>query len=105
MERERASGILLHPTSLPGRYGIGELGDEARAFLHFLGAAGQRLWQVLPLGPTGYGDSPYQSFSAFAGNPLLIGTDRLLRDGLLAPSDLDDLPEFPAERVDFGPVI
>jgi 4-alpha-glucanotransferase len=105
MERERASGILLHPTSLPGRYGIGELGDEARAFLRFLGAAGQRLWQVLPLGPTGYGDSPYQSFSAFAGNPLLISTDRLLRDGLLAPSDLDDLPGFPAERVDFGPVI
>src|SRR5215213_5312921 len=105
MERERVSGILLHPTSLPGRYGIGELGDEARAFLGFLGAAGQRLWQVLPLGPTGYGDSPYQSFSAFAGNPLLISTDRLLRDGLLAAADLADLPAFPTERVDFGPVI
>jgi 4-alpha-glucanotransferase len=105
MERVRASGILLHPTSLPGRYGIGELGDEARGFLRFLVAAGQRLWQVLPLGPTGYGDSPYQSFSAFAGNPLLISTDRLLRDGLLAPGDLDDLPAFPTERVDFGPVI
>ncbi len=105
METERASGILLHPTSLPGRYGIGELGDEARQFLAFLGAAGQRLWQVLPLGPTGYGDSPYQSFSAFAGNPLLISTDRLLRDGLLTPDDLADLPDFPAERVDFGPVI
>jgi 4-alpha-glucanotransferase len=105
MERKRASGILLHPTSLPGRYGIGELGDEARAFLGFLGASGQRLWQVLPLGPTGYGDSPYQSFSAFAGNPLLISTDRLVRDGLLTATDLDDLPDFPAARVDFGPVI
>jgi 4-alpha-glucanotransferase len=105
MERERASGILLHPTSLPGRYGIGELGDEARDFLAFLVAAGQKLWQVLPLGPTSYGDSPYQSFSAFAGNPLLISTDRLLRDGLLTTDDLDDLPDFPAGQVDFGPVI
>ena len=105
MAPERASGVLLHPTALPGRYGIGELGDEARQFLAFLRAAGQRLWQVLPLGPTGYGDSPYQSFSAFAGNPLLIGTDRLLRDGLLTPDDLADLPDFPTERVDFGPVI
>jgi 4-alpha-glucanotransferase len=105
MERERASGILLHPTSLPGRYGIGELGDEAWAFLRFLGAAGQRLWQVLPLGPTGYGDSPYQAFSAFAGNPLLISTDRLLRDGLLESGDLDDQPEFPEGHVDYGPAI
>ena len=105
MERERASGVLLHPTSLPGPYGIGELGDEARQFLAFLVAAGQKLWQVLPLGPTGYGDSPYQSFSAFAGNPLLISTDRLCRDGLLTPDDLADWPRFPTERVDFGPVI
>ena len=105
MEHERDSGILLHPTSLPGRYGIGELGDEARDFLTFLVAAGQTLWQILPLGPTSYGDSPYQSFSAFAGNPLLISTDRLLRDGLLTPDDLADMPAFPAARVDFGPVI
>ncbi len=105
MERQRASGILLHPTSLPGRYGIGELGDEARQFLRFLADAGQKLWQVLPLGPTGYGDSPYQSFSAFAGNPLLISTARLRRDGLLDDDDLADFPAFPEERVDFGPLI
>lgn len=105
MDQQRASGILLHPTSLPGPYGIGELGDEARRFLRFLLDAGQTLWQVLPLGPTSYGDSPYQSFSAFAGNPLLISTDHLLRDGLLEPGDLADLPAFPAGRIDFGPVI
>src|SRR3954463_11336697 len=105
MDYLRQSGILLHPTSLPGRYGIGTLNDSAYEWVDFLAATRQSLWQVLPLGPTGYGDSPYQSFSAFAGNPLLISTDRLLRARLLAPSDLDDLPEFPAERVDFGPVI
>ena len=72
----RSSGILLHPTSLPGRFGIGDLGPEAYGFVDFLAAAGQRIWQVLPLGPTGYGDSPYQLFSAFAGNPLLISLDQ-----------------------------
>ena len=75
----RSSGVLLHPTSLPGRFGIGDLGAEALDFLDLLAAAGQRLWQVLPLGPTGYGDSPYQCFSAFAGNPLLICLDDLIR--------------------------
>ena len=105
MERERTSGILLHPTSLPGRFGIGELGAEAREFLDFLVAAGQKRWQVLPLGPTSYGDSPYQSFSAFAGNPLLISTDRLLADGLLLAADLADLPAFPENEVDYGWVI
>jgi 4-alpha-glucanotransferase len=105
VERERVSGILLHPTSLPGRYGIGELGTEARQFLDFLVAAGQKRWQVLPLGPTSYGDSPYQSFSAFAGNPLLISTERLLADGLLLAADLDDLPAFPTSEVDYGWVI
>ena len=69
---QRVSGILLHPTSLPGPYGIGDLGKHAYAFVDWLADAGQQLWQVLPLGPTGYGDSPYQCFSAFAGNPLLI---------------------------------
>ena len=69
MASRRASGLLLHPTSLPGRYGIGDLGPEALRFLDFLDAAGQRIWQVLPLGPTGYGDSPYQCFSAMAANP------------------------------------
>ena len=77
MASRRASGILLHPTSLPGRFGIGELGPEALRFVDFLAASSQRLWQVLPLGPTGYGDSPYQCFSAFAGNPLLVSLDTL----------------------------
>jgi 4-alpha-glucanotransferase len=101
----RASGILLHPTSLPGSNGIGELGKEAHAFIDFLERAGQKVWQVLPLGPTGYGDSPYQSFSAFAGNPLLIATGRLVENGYLTPDDLRDRPAFPNERVDFGSVI
>jgi len=101
----RSSGILLHPTSLPGRYGIGDLGDEAYRFVDFLVSAKQRLWQVLPLGPTGYGDSPYQCFSAFAGNPLLISPDRLREDGLLADDDLRATPDFPADRVDYGEVI
>ena len=105
VERTRASGILLHPTSLPGGYGIGELGDEARAFLDFLVGAGQTRWQVLPLGPTSFGDSPYQAFSAFAGNPLLISTDRLRRDGLLTADDLADLPDFSPDTVDYGEII
>jgi len=101
----RASGILLHPTSLPGRFGIGDLGDEAFAFIDFLASSGQSLWQVLPLGPTGYGDSPYQCFSAFAGNPLLISPTRLVRDGLLSNEDVRASPRFRPSRVDFGPVI
>lgn len=105
MNFERASGILLHPTSLPGPYGIGDIGPEAIAFLDFLREAGQRLWQILPLGPTSYGDSPYQSPSTFAGNPLWISPDLLLADGLLTRADLDAYPSFPADHVDFGPVI
>ncbi len=105
MTSTRASGLLLHPTSLPGRFGIGDLGPEASRWVDFLAAAGQRLWQVLPLGPTGYGDSPYQSFSAFAGNPYLVSPERLSEDGLLGPSDLAGVPAFPADRVDYGPVI
>lgn len=105
MPSHRQSGILLHPTSLPGRFGIGDLGPGADAFLDFLTAARQQLWQVLPLGPTGYGDSPYQSFSSFAGNPLLISPERLLEEGLLAPEDVADAPPFSADRVDFGTVI
>jgi 4-alpha-glucanotransferase len=100
----RASGILLHPTSLPGRFGIGDLGDEAYRFADFLAASGQSLWQVLPLGPTGYGDSPYASYSAFAGNTLLISPERLFEAGLLAKSDLDELASLPTERVDFDRV-
>ena len=105
MRFPRASGILLHPTSLPGPCGIGELGPSAERFVDFLAVAGQRLWQVLPVSPTGFGDSPYQCFSAFAGNPLLISLEQLVLDGLLSSSDLDPLPNFPRQSVDFGRVI
>ena len=105
MSFPRASGILLHPTSLPGPYGVGDLGAEAYAFVDFLAGAGQTLWQVLPLGPTGYGDSPYQCFSAFAGNTLLISPDKLVEQGLLAKQDTADAPQFAAERIEYGPVI
>ncbi|MGI8995209.1 MAG: 4-alpha-glucanotransferase [Pyrinomonadaceae bacterium] len=105
MSFSRSSGILLHPTSLPGRFGIGDLGDAAYAFIDFLAESNQSLWQVLPLGPTGYGDSPYQCFSAFAGNTLLIGPEQLTEEGLLGTSDLDRAPQFNDERVQFGPVI
>ena len=101
MRFPRSSGILLHPTSLPGRYGIGDLGAEARRFVDFLAAAGQTLWQVLPLGPTGYGDSPYQCFSAWAGNPLLISLESLVEKTWLDASALAATPEFPQDRVDF----
>ena len=76
----RSSGILLHITSLPSACGIGNLGKEARAFIDFLKKSGQKYWQILPIGPCGYGDSPYQSFSAFAGNPYLIDLDLLVED-------------------------
>ena len=101
----RSSGVLLHPTSLPGRYGIGELGAEAVRFADWLAAAGQRIWQVLPLGPTGYGESPYQLFSAFAGNPLLLSLDRLVERGWLAEADLRDAPEFSGDVVEFERVM
>ncbi len=105
MAFERRSGILLHPTSLPGAYGIGTLGQEAKNWLEFLSEAGQHLWQVMPLGPTGYGDSPYQCFSAFAGNPYLINLEILVNEGFLRQDDLAKLPAFSDEAVDFGPVI
>lgn len=101
----RSSGILLHPTSLPGKYGIGDLGEWAYRFVDWLVSAKQSIWQMLPLGPTSYGDSPYQTLSAFAGNPLLISLDRLVDDGLLTPADLADVPPFPQHYVDFGWVI
>ncbi|HLF01787.1 MAG TPA: 4-alpha-glucanotransferase, partial [Anaerolineales bacterium] len=101
----RSSGILLHPTSLPGPFGIGDLGSEAIRWIDFLKSADQRFWQILPLGPTGYGDSPYQCFSAFAGNPYLISPEKLFEDGLLAKADLDATPRFSAQAVDYGPVI
>ena len=105
MLTERKSGILLHPTSLPGPDGIGDLGPEAFVWIQFLADAGIGLWQVLPLGPTGYGDSPYQCFSAFAGNPYLISPALLLDQGWLESQDFQDRPNLPADRVDFGPVI
>ena len=95
----RSSGILLHPTSSPSRFGIGDLGPEAYKFIDFLVEAGQTLWQVLPLGPTGYGDSPYASYSAFAGNTLLISPERLVDEGLLDHGDLEETPVGP---VDYG---
>jgi 4-alpha-glucanotransferase len=104
MNFPRACGVLLHPTSLAGPFGVGDLGPAADGFIRFLASAGQSYWQVLPLGPTGFGDSPYACFSAFAGNPLLISPELLVEDGLLAASDVTPLP-FPQMRVDFGPVI
>jgi 4-alpha-glucanotransferase len=101
---KRSSGLLLHPTSLPGPYGIGDLGPAAYAWVDALVAARQTWWQILPLGPTGYGDSPYQCFSAFAGNSNLISPELLVRDGLLKSSDLDGV-HFPPGYVDYGSVI
>jgi 4-alpha-glucanotransferase len=101
----RSSGILLHPTSFPGPHGIGDLGRAAYQFIDFLVEAGQRLWQVLPLGPTGYGDSPYASFSSFAGNPLLISLHELVEAGDLQVADIANPPNFPIDKVDFGWVI
>ena len=100
----RSSGILLHPTSLPGRFGIGDLGPTAYTWIDQLVRARQKWWQILPLGPTGYGDSPYQCFSAFAGNPLLISPELLVKDGLLMPHDLAAGP-FRDDRVIFGWVV
>lgn len=102
MNFPRSSGILLHPTSLPGPFGVGDLGPEAYAFADFLRESGQSLWQVLPLGPTGYGDSPYACYSAFAGNTLLISPEQLIADGLLSQSDLPAESSKGGERVDFA---
>jgi 4-alpha-glucanotransferase len=101
----RESGILLHPTSLPGRHGIGDFGEAAFRFVDWLAEGRQRIWQVMPLGPTGYGNSPYASSSAFAGNPLLISLDWLAGDGLLELSDFAEAPTFPEEYVDFDAVV
>lgn len=104
MKFQRQSGILLHPTSLPGNHGIGTFGREAYDFIDFLGEAGQKLWQILPLGPTGYGESPYQCFSSIAGNPLLINLEMLQEEGWLSKSDLEDHSGKLAHYVDFGKV-
>lgn len=94
MKFARASGILLHPTSLAGGHGVGDLGEQARRFVDFVQAGGHKLWQVLPLNPTGYGDSPFQCFSASAGNPLLINLELLVEKGVLSAAELKDAPEF-----------
>jgi 4-alpha-glucanotransferase len=105
MKFKRNAGILLHPTSLPGKFGIGDLGSEAYKFVDFLKEAGQTLWQTFPLGPTGYGDSPYQCFSAFAGNPLLISPEKLMEDNFLIENDLKNPPQSDPKRIDYGKVI
>ncbi|MDO4507704.1 MAG: 4-alpha-glucanotransferase, partial [Spirochaetales bacterium] len=103
--RNRFSGILVHPTSFPSPYGIGDLGQGAYDFIDFLETSGQHLWQVLPLGPTGFGDSPYQGFSAFAGQPLIISPAKLMEMNLLTEDDFADMPEWDPRRTDYGPAI
>ncbi|MFM7324354.1 MAG: 4-alpha-glucanotransferase, partial [Nodosilinea sp.] len=95
----RASGILLHPTSFPSPWGIGDLGPAAYAFIDFLEETGQQLWQVLPLGPPGHGNSPYMGYSSMAGNPLLISLDPLCDRGLLTPDQLGELGSLPTDGV------
>ena len=102
--RTRTSGILLHPTSLPSPYGIGDLGKAAYDFIDFLEKAGQHLWQILPLTPTGYGNSPYSSFSAFAGQPLLISPEHLAKLGLLKEWELDTAPDNNEDLVEYEKV-
>ncbi|MCB8982980.1 MAG: 4-alpha-glucanotransferase [Ardenticatenaceae bacterium] len=105
MRFPRAAGVLVHPTSFPSRFGIGDFGEQAYRFIDFLVDSRQSLWQVLPLGPTGYADSPYQCFSAFAGSPLLISPDKLVDDGYLPATAVQSVPYFPTHAVDYGEVI
>lgn len=104
MLSKRASGLLLHVTSLPSPFGIGDLGPSAYRFIDFLVDAGQRVWQILPTVPVGLGNSPYSSPSTFAGNPMLISPEKLTALGLLEEADWKDLPTFPEDKVDFGDV-
>lgn len=104
LSSSRASGILLHPTALPGKHGIGDMGDGAFAFIDALAEGGQSLWQILPLGPIGYGESPYSPFSTFAGEELLISLDRLKEWGLLEETDTDNVPAFDDNSVDYDAV-
>lgn len=101
----RSSGILLHPTSLPGRFGIGDLGAAAYQFIDFLQESRQQLWQILPVGPTGHGNSPYMSYSSMAGNPMLISPDALRDQGLLDDTDFANLPDYARDRVEYDEVI
>jgi 4-alpha-glucanotransferase len=105
MQFPRRSGILLHPTSLPGPFGIGDFGPEAYKFVDFLKESGQTYWQILPLSPTGYGDSPYQSPSAFAGNPMLISPEKLIESCYLTQENIHDLPPLPQDHINFSQVI
>ena len=100
----RYSGVLVHPTSFPSPYGIGDMGRGAHEFIDFLAMAGQHLWQVLPLGPSGNGNSPYQSYSVFAGQTLLISPELLIEKKLLTEADVHPIPEFNADRVDYDKV-
>ncbi|MBD2311416.1 4-alpha-glucanotransferase [Desertifilum sp. FACHB-1129] len=104
MAFSRSSGILLHPTSFPSRFGIGDLGLESFRFIDFLVDSGQQYWQVLPIGPTGYGNSPYMSYAALAGNPLLISPEKLIDEGWLNEGDFGNLPEFPSHTVEYDRV-
>jgi len=104
MRYPRSSGVLLHVTSLPGDFGIGDLGPEAYKFVDFLAASGQKVWEILPLTPIGYGNSPYSSPSAFAGNTLLVSPRLLVEDGLLSERDLKAAGLFPEDRVDYEAV-
>lgn len=101
MPFHRASGVLLHPTSLPGRFGIGDLGSAAYQFIDFLTESAQQVWQILPLGPTGHGNSPYMCYSSMAGNPLLISPELVKQGGFLTEEDLNGLPLFPNNKVDY----
>jgi 4-alpha-glucanotransferase len=101
----RRSGVLLHPTSLPGPFPVGDVGPAAHAFAAFLASAGQRLWQVLPLVPTGYGDSPYQGLGALAGNPLLVSPEALAQEGLVTAAELASAPSCPPGAVDYAAAI
>ena len=105
MKPQKYAGILLHPTSLPGPYGIGDLGQNAYRFIDFLVKSGLNMWQVLPLGHTGFGDSPYQPFSAFAGQPLIISLDHLKELDLLDDADFADMPSWNPEQVSYCEVI
>ncbi|HCL90885.1 MAG TPA: 4-alpha-glucanotransferase, partial [Candidatus Atribacteria bacterium] len=105
MQFDRASGVLLHLTSLPSEYGIGDFGKEAYNFIDFLKRANQKLWQILPLNPPASGGSPYNCFSAFAGNTLLISIDKLIEDGLLKAEEVTNVPNFAETKVEFSKVI
>src|SRR5688500_8451842 len=102
---ERCAGILIHPTSLPGRFGVGDFGPDCERFLEWAAFAGFKIWQVLPLNPTGYGNSPYGALSPFAGNPLLISPERLVEDGILPEGVLETSPTSSPDRIDFGSAV